>query len=259
MIVSSKAIILVGLAWAVSAGPSYSQATPLPPRRPADLARETPKSTPPSASVNEHSTTQPTDHAQIPIPSLDECVSKLSAFGVSVEAATSPINDNGACNIVIPIRMKRITGRYGLGSAIQFPNQPLIDCRLAEPLARWIGEVVAPVFAANFTSPLRAIRTGPGYECRNRTHEATGTLSAHAIGLALDISGFELANGQIISFQSGNDPSRTRFYALFARWLRLVHDSPGPGSTPRCHHLFGIQDRRASDHRHYCDIAHRIR
>ncbi len=206
MTVSSKAIILVGLASAVSAGPSYSQATPLPPPRPADLSRERPKNTPPGASINEHSTTQPADHAQIPSPSVAECVSKLSALGVSVEAATSPINDNGACNIAIPIRIKHVTGRYGLGSEIQFPNQPLIDCGLAEPLAHWIGEVVAPVFAANFTSPLRAIRTGPGYECRNRDHETTGKLSAHAIGLALDISGFELANGQIISFQSGNDP-----------------------------------------------------
>jgi hypothetical protein len=131
----------------------------------------------------------------------------LSALGVSVEVATSPIDDNAACNIVLPIRIKHVTGRYGrLGSAIQFPNQPLIDCRLAEPLARWTGEVVAPVFAASFSSPLTAVRTGPGYECRNRNHETTGKLSAHAIGLALDISGFELANGQIISFQSGNDP-----------------------------------------------------
>ncbi|MGC1862698.1 MAG: extensin family protein [Methylocystis sp.] len=236
----------------MSAGPSYSQATPLPPRRPADLARETPKSTPPSASVNEHSTTQPTDHAQIPVPSLDECVSKLSALGVSVEAATSPINDNGACNIVIPIRMKRITGRYGLGSAIQFPNQPLIDCRLAEPLARWIGEVVAPVFAANFTSPLRAIRTGPGYECRNRTHGATGTLSAHAIGLALDISGFELANGQIISFQSGNDPVSDSVLRTIRTagcgWFTTVL---GPGSdAAHANHLHLDIQHHGSDERY---------
>ncbi|HEY8070492.1 MAG TPA: extensin family protein [Methylocystis sp.] len=236
----------------MSAGPSYSQATPLPPRRPADLTRETPKSTPPSASVNEHSTTQPTDHAQIPIPSLDECVSKLSALGVSVEAATSPINDNGTCNIVIPIRMKRITGRYGLGSAIQFPNQPLIDCRLAEPLARWIGEVVAPVFAANFTSPLRAIRTGPGYECRNRTHEATGRLSAHAIGLALDISGFELANGQIISFQSGNDPVSDSVLRTIRTagcgWFTTVL---GPGSdAAHANHLHLDIQHHGSDERY---------
>jgi hypothetical protein len=96
----------------------------------------------------------------------------------------------------MPIRIKQVAGRYGLGSAIQFPNQPLIDWRLADPLARWLGEVAAPIFAANFSSPLTVVRTGLGYECRNRNHEATDKIIAHAIGLALDIFGFELANGQ---------------------------------------------------------------
>ena len=77
---------------------------------------------------------------------------------------------------------------------------------LTRKMARWVGEVVAPLIAANFSSPLKAVRTGPGYECRNRNHETTGTLSAHAIGLALDISGFELANGQTVSVRPGDDP-----------------------------------------------------
>jgi len=96
----------------------------------------------------------------------------------------------------MPIRIKPIAGRYGLGSAIQFPNQPLIDCRLAEPLARWVGEVVAPVFAANRSSPLTVVQPDLGYEYRNRNQEATDKIIAHAIGLALDIFGFELANGR---------------------------------------------------------------
>ena len=199
----SKVIILVGLIWAVSAGPTYAQPTPLPPERPSDLGRECRKSPPSGASLNE---TYPADNVQITSPSVDECLIKLSALGASVQAATSPSDDNHSCSIAMPIRLKHVTSRTGLKSVIQFPNQPLIDCRLAEPLARWIGEVVAPVFAANFSSPLRAIRTGPGYECRNRNHETTGKLSAHAIGFALDISGFELANGQVVSVQPGNDP-----------------------------------------------------
>lgn len=202
----SKVIILIGLMWAVSAGPSYSQATPLPPQRPSDLGQESRKSFPPGTSVKEHSSTPLADGEQIPSPSVDECVTRLRALGVYVQAVTSPIDDNDACNIAMPIRIKHVTGRYGLGSVIQFPNQPLIDCRLAEPLARWVGEVVAPVIAANFSSPLKAVRTGPGYECRNRNYETTGTLSAHAIGLALDISGFELANGQTVSVRPGDDP-----------------------------------------------------
>ena len=45
-----------------------------------------------------------------------------------------------------------------------------------------------------------------GYEYRNRNQEATDKIIAHAIGLALDISGFELANGQIVSVGSSSDP-----------------------------------------------------
>jgi hypothetical protein len=106
----------------------------------------------------------------------------------------------------MPIRIKHVTGLHGLGSGIPFPNQPLIDCRSVEPLARWLREVVAPIFAATFSSPLTAVRTGLGYECRNRNQEETGKISAHAIGLALDIFGFELANGKIVSVGSKNNP-----------------------------------------------------
>ncbi len=247
-----KAIILVGVIWAANAGPSYSQATPFPPKRPADLGGERRKSVPPGDSVNQHSTTQPADNAQIPSPSVDECVTRLSALGVYVQAATSPINDNGACDIAMPIRIKHVTGRYGLGGAIQFPDQPLIDCRLAEPLARWVGEVVAPVFAASFSSPLKAVRTGPGYECRNRNHEARGKLSAHAIGLALDISGFELANGQIIPVQPGNDPVSEQVLRTVRTagcgWFMTIL---GPGSdAAHANHLHLDIQRHGSDGRY---------
>ncbi|MBI1869252.1 MAG: extensin family protein [Methylocystis sp.] len=168
--------ILIGLMWALGASPSYSQATP------------------------------PGNGEPIPESSIDACLTRLSALGVTAQAAPAPLDHNEACVVAMPIQVKTVTGRYGLGSAIQFPNQPLIDCRLAEPLAHWLGEVVAPIFAANFSSPLRAVRTGPGYECRNRNREATSKISAHAMGLALDISGFELANGQIVSVGSANDP-----------------------------------------------------
>ena len=202
----SRAVILIGLMWAAGATQSYSQATPLPPARPADLGGKSPKGAAPGTFPNEHSAAPPSNDQQIPASGIEECLTRLSALGVNVQAGNVPLDNNNACVVAMPIRIKQVTGHYGLGSAIQFPNQPLIDCRLAEPLARWVGEVVGPVFAANFPSPLTAVQTGPGYECRNRNHEATGKISAHAIGLALDIFGFELANGQIVSVGSSSDP-----------------------------------------------------
>ena len=202
----SRAVILIGLLWAANVGLSYSQTPSLPPKRPSDLGLVGRKGAVPGAFPKEHATAPPGNGLQSPASSIEECVTRLSALGVNVQAANVPLDNNNACVVTMPIRIKHVTSRYGLGSAIQFPNQPLINCRLAEPLARWLGEVVAPIFEANFSSPLTAVRTGPGYECRNRNHEATGKISAHAIGLALDITGFELANGQILSVGSQTDP-----------------------------------------------------
>lgn len=252
----SRALILIGLMWAVSASPSYSQAPPRPPERPSELGRESQKGAAPGMLPNEHSMTQPRNGKQIPEPSVDECVTRLSALGVNVQAATAPLDNNEACVVAAPIRVKHVTDRYGLGSAIQFPTQPLIDCRLAEPLARWVGEVVAPIFAANFSSPLRAVRTGPGYECRNRNHEATGKTSAHATGLALDISGFELTNGQIVSVGSGNDPVSEAVLRTIRTagcgWFTTIL---GPGSNAaHANHLhIDVQQHGSDDRRRICE------
>jgi hypothetical protein len=195
------AAVLIGLMLAVSA----THAAPLPPRKPSEFGEKGRNGAAPGALPREDSSPPPGDNKHVTESGIDECIARLETMGIKARAAIAPLNNNEACVVPMPIRIEYVTDRYGKGNAILFPNEPLIDCQLAEPLAHWLGEVVAPVFAASFTSPLKAIRTGPGYECRTRNHETTGKLSAHAIGLALDISGFELANGQILSVGAGND------------------------------------------------------
>lgn len=97
-----------------------------------------------------------------------------------MHAAAAPV-DGKARIISMPIRVETVIVQHGPGSLIQFPDLPLIDCRLAEPLAGWIGGVVAPVLATSFSSALKAVRTGPGYECRNRNREAASKISALAL------------------------------------------------------------------------------
>ena len=75
----------------------------------------------------------------------------------------------------------------------------MIDCRLAEPLARWLDGVVEPLISARLSTEVTAVRTPGAYECRNRNHASDGKLSAHALGLALDITSFELASGGSLS------------------------------------------------------------
>jgi hypothetical protein len=184
---------------------SRSHPAPLPPERPPDFRGENRNSASPGTFSKGDATAQRGDGAQSHAPDVDACLARLAALGVSVQAAAAPV-DGKACVISIPIRVEAVIVGNGTGTVIRFPDRPLIDCRLAEPLARWVGGVVAPVFVASFSSALKAVRTGPGYECRNRNREAASKISAHAAGLALDISSFELANGQIVSIGSARNP-----------------------------------------------------
>jgi hypothetical protein len=88
---------------------------------------------------------------------------------------------------------------------VHLPEEPIVSCRFAERLADWLGHSVAPLIAGRMFADLRAVRTGPGYECRNRNGAATGKLSAHAVGEAIDISVFELSNGKFIPVKPSGD------------------------------------------------------
>jgi hypothetical protein len=200
----------IGLLLAPSASEIRSQ--PLPPRRPPELGPEKPA--------------QRSEGGEAGQFEIGACLARVAALGIEFQTAAAP-SDDKACAVAMPIRLERLVVRHGAGGSINFPARPLIDCRLAEPLALWIGGVIAPVFAASFSSALKAVRTGPGFECRNRNHEAAGKASAHATGFALDISGFELASGQVVSFGSGGDAALRTVRTAACGWFTTVL---GPGS-----------------------------
>jgi hypothetical protein len=151
---------------------------------------------------------------------------------VDFETVAAPTTENLACTVAIPIRLKRIGPRRGDGTAIEFPARPLVDCRLAEPLALWLAGAVGPILAAGFSSRLTAVRTGAGYECRNRNRAAAGKISAHAVGLALDISGFELADGRTVPAVSPKDAPESALNSLRTAACGWFTTVLGPGSDP---------------------------
>jgi hypothetical protein len=83
--------------------------------------------------------------------------------------------------------------------------QPILACRFADSFGRWLGDLVLPVLTGSLNTELTSVRTGPGFECRNRNRATTGKLSAHAEGLAIDISSFELANGTTLRIKPEAD------------------------------------------------------
>lgn len=249
---TSSAGIFIGLLFVVST----TQATPLPPEKPPEFREQSRNSATPQSLAGDRPSSPPGSVKIVAPPVVDACIVGLGAMGMKAERVSAPPNENGACGITTPIRIEQVTDQYGRGSPVLFTNKPLIDCQLAEPLAHWLGEVVAPVIAANFSSPLKAIRTGPGYECRNRNHEAEGKLSAHAIGIALDISGFELSDGRILSFGAGSDVVTEAVLRTIRTagcgWFTTIL---GPGSdASHANHLHvDIQKHGSSGHYRICE------
>jgi hypothetical protein len=223
-------------------------AAPLLPRRPPELAG--PKSEPSPRSSGAAEQERPA------ASEMEACLARLASLGVDFETVAAPTTETLACTVAIPIRLKRIGPRRGDGTApIEFPARPLVDCRLAEPLALWLAGAVAPILAAGFSSRLTAVRTGPGYECRNRNRAAAGKISAHALGLALDISGFELADGRSVPAATPKDEPGSALNSLRTAACGWFMTVLGPGSDPahEDHLHVDVEPHGASGRYRICD------
>ena len=131
----------------------------------------------------------------------ETCRQRLDARHVTF--SFTPAVVEGDCAIPLPVRLRSLATGSG---KIKFSAEPVLDCRLAERLADWIGNVVDPLARHHLGSGLVAVDTGPGYACRKRNNQATGKISEHAKGNALDIAAFALTDGRRIAVRPVDPP-----------------------------------------------------
>jgi hypothetical protein len=138
---------------------------------------------------------------------------------------------------------------------VRLTDEPILACRFAGQIGNWIGDLVAPLAAGLKNTGLEAVRTGPGFECRNRNRAMTGKLSAHAQGLAIDIAGFDLANGTTLRIKpepdTAPDPALAALRKAACGWFTTIL---GPGSDEAHHdHLHvDIEQHGSSDRYRIC-------
>lgn len=121
-------------------------------------------------------------------PGAAQCLAELKAEGVIFEQESVPVAANG-CGIPNAVRVRQA------GAAL---NQPAsVSCGLAAALARFEHEAVEPAALRYFGKPVTVMRHFGTYECRR---ESTGRnrLSQHAHGNAIDVAGFQLADGTVV-------------------------------------------------------------
>ena len=106
------------------------------------------------------------------------------------------ITEPGSCGAEDVVRLEAVV--LSDGQRVALAPTVTLRCLMAEAVARWIREEVAPA-AATLGSSARTIITGASYECRERDRVPGAKLSEHGHANALDLRGVTLANGTAVN------------------------------------------------------------
>src|SRR3954453_24206304 len=198
--------------------PLVAGAAPLPPPRPHNQGSA--PSLPPAPV--QPAPAQPPPAAS---PTDGECLAGLQTFGFNAEAVGAPPALEPECVIDTPVPLRSLRLSAEPVRDITFPDGPVVACRFADRFGHWVGVLAAVLVRGQLGTELKAVPTGVGFECRKRNRAVSGKLSAHALGLAVDVVGFELASGaRLFVTESQDSPKVTLLSALRLSVLRLVHD-----------------------------------
>lgn len=229
--------------------PALPAEPPLPPERGVEVPESATAAPAPPNVVS-----APVEPAGPPAP---DCIAALVGSGIVVEAAAQPSPANPACHIDQPVKLLSMVDGSDGGRSVSFPAAPVIACKLVRPLGAWLSGVALPVLRVAHGAPVRAVETGPGSECRSRDRIPGERLSAHAIGLALDIAGFSFTDGKALAIKPDEAAPPSDRAALAAvrtaacGWFTTIL---GPGSDPyHTDHLhLDIQQHGTTDRYRIC-------
>lgn len=158
----------------------------------------------------------------------------LDIQGENVGAVPGRLNGCGAQDAV---RISAISG-------VTLSQHSVMTCETAQALKHWVEKGVQPAFRKDVVG----LRVAAHYSCRTRNNRPGAKISEHGRGKAIDISGFILKNGDVVTVLEGWKRRKTR------KQLEQVWKSAcGPFGTvlgPRA-------DRYHQDHFHLDTARHR--
>jgi len=101
------------------------------------------------------------------------------------------VEERGFCRLQNALTLERSVHPY---------SQPTrISCPLAAALYVWEREIVAPAAREHLQAEIARIEILGTYSCRRIYGRRAGPVSFHATGEAIDVSGFRLEDGRVIS------------------------------------------------------------
>jgi len=173
---------------------------------------------------------------------------KLASFQSDVGACRAAMADAGFATESLPPLNEASDCGYReaveLTQSVHAYSAPVAStCALAAALTLWERDVVAPAAERHLGQAVARIDlAAPAYQCRRIAGRTDRRLSEHAHANALDIGGFTLADGSVVTVERGwNGTSRQRAF------LRAVRDGA-------CEYFQGVlspdYNRAHRDHLH---------
>lgn len=136
------------------------------------------------------------------------CLAALLRHEVDYQPVEIDDPRDSRCVVQTAVRVRRIE------AALNHPAT--MSCRFADRLNEFEREIVQPAARSEFGERVSRIDHFGAYACRANTG-VRGRFSEHAFGRAIDISGFRLADGTMISVKndwSTSGPKRRFLYRV---------------------------------------------
>ena len=134
-------------------------------------------------------------------PDPAQCLASLDRLGVRYSRAAAPAGP-AACSVRNPVEVS--------AARVVWSPPPVVSCAFALRLDAFAREDVQAAALAHFGQRVRLMRQIGAHSCRRETG-GKRRWSQHASGNALDVAGFELADGTAISVEQdwrGRGPKR---------------------------------------------------
>lgn len=150
------------------------------------------------------------------------CRKRLTTLGAKFDERP-PFSDASGCALPHPLAVT------ALGGGIDVKPEALMNCAIAEAVAKFSIETVSKLAKQELGSELKSVQQASGYVCRPRN--GTHKLSEHAFGNAFDIASFTLSDGTVVEVTATRNPKESQFLSK----VRTAACGPfktvlGPGS-----------------------------
>lgn len=144
------------------------------------------------------------------------------------------------CGVKEAVKVRSVSG-------VGLTQQSVMDCNTAKALKSWVDRSAKPALKGK-GGGLSKLKVAAHYACRTRNNRPGAKISEHGKGRAIDISGFYLQDGSLVTVLKGWNAGGTR------RAMRAMHKGAcGPFGTV----LGPESDRFHRDHFHFDTARYR--